>query len=285
MPCLFLIASAALCFSLATYAVSQSVVGWLLYHAPLLLHAASARCFFPPYYLCHCPLCHWLILASCTTAPQLCFRVQLALPLLPLPFPAPSMVGCCVMHCCSFFSALAYFPLATFAIPHSIASWLLRPVPLLLLLALLPLTSPLLSLPLPALLLVGCYVAHRFSFSLHLRASPLLPLLIPLLCHPLVCPGWLQHHHPLHRFCLLMHLPPSLDTPSPILAHAPHPPPHHHQVDFCRSGLLCSCCCYSTCLKCEGNHGAQTSLLLARMGRGCSGWSQRSESMGMTTNL
>jgi hypothetical protein len=143
-------------FSLANFAIPHSTIAGLFHRAPQLLNFASACSLLP------------LVTSS-------------------LPH---SIIGWLLRH--ALLLLLFCFGLLSpcfFAIPHSVASWLLRPVPLLLLLALLPLTSPLLSLPLPSLLLFGCYVAHRFSASLHLQASPLLPLLIPLLRHPLVCHG------------------------------------------------------------------------------------------------
>ncbi len=151
--------------------------------------------------------------------------------------------------------------------------------------ALLPLTSTLLSLPLPALLLVGCYVAHCFSSSFYLWILTLLPLLIPLLRHPLLSLCWLYHHLLLHRLFLSTRLLSSLDALLPHLARALRPPPHHCLVDCFHWGLLHSRCHFSACLKCKGDRGTRTSLSLVRMGRGCNGWSQKRENMGTTMNL
>ncbi len=67
-------------FSLATFVIPCSVIGWLLLCAPLLLYFASARSLLNPCYHPPSLLHHWLVVAYCTAAPPLCFHRHLLSP-------------------------------------------------------------------------------------------------------------------------------------------------------------------------------------------------------------
>jgi hypothetical protein len=67
-------------FSLATFAIPCSIVGWLLLCAPLLLYFASACSLLNPHYPLLSPLHHWLVVAYRTAAPPLCYHRSLLSP-------------------------------------------------------------------------------------------------------------------------------------------------------------------------------------------------------------
>jgi hypothetical protein len=108
-------------------------------------------------------------------------------PLLLLPFPAPSLVGCCIVHHCS--------------------SPLHPP----------PLASPLLPLPFQILMLVGCWCTHRCSSSL-LDCTACFPLATVVIPHSIT--GWLLHQALLQlRFASTGSLLPSCFLCDSLLHH------------------------------------------------------------------
>jgi hypothetical protein len=86
-------------FSLANFAIPCSAIGWLLHHAPQLLNFASMCTLLPLCYLLPSPLHHWLFVVSRTAAPPL--LLWLSVPLLPLLFSTPLLVGCSIPCRCS----------------------------------------------------------------------------------------------------------------------------------------------------------------------------------------
>jgi hypothetical protein len=184
--------------------------------------------------------CLWSSTLTGCAAPLRRFSVPLPSPLLPLPFPAPSLAGCCFVHHCSstlllhaacstltnlsfphsiigwllciapllllFASTAACFPLATFAVPHSVAGWLLPSVPLLLLFAFAAACLPFATFAFSCSNVVGWLLCHVCSTSsLHLHTSPLQHLLITA---PSLVSCCITHH------CSFSLLPLPLASPS-----------------------------------------------------------------------